>query len=34
MDNERAFWEMLYRALMMAANAIKRYKLNGVIQVE
>jgi len=25
--NERAFWELIYRAVMMVAAAIKKYKL-------
>jgi hypothetical protein len=26
-DNDRLFWELVYRALMMFAAAIKKYKL-------
>jgi hypothetical protein len=28
MDKERLFWECVYRAVMMVACAIKRYKLS------
>jgi hypothetical protein len=29
MNNDHAFWEIVYRSLMAIASAIKRYKLTG-----
>lgn len=32
--NERAFWAIIYRAMMMIAHAIKKYKIDATDLVE